>query len=164
MIYHSKRLIFEKFQAADFDLYFQLASNKKVMHHITGKTIPEKDAQIRYQAILDHNTIHQNLGYFKVNLQSDHSYIGLGKLEFKQTEEAELGYSILPAYWRKGYGSEISAWLVEKALTIPSLHQLMAIIDPENIASEKILRQQKFTLTETKNMNGLPAAFYHLQL
>jgi len=164
MIHHSKRLSFKKFQEDEFDLYFQLASNEQVMHYITGKAVLEDNARIRYQAILNHNELHQELGYFKINLQSKHSFIGLGKLEFTKEGEAELGYSMLPGFWGNGYGSEISAWLVEKALTIPSLKQLMAIIDPKNIASEKILSKQNFTLTETKMMGNLPAAIYHLKL
>lgn len=164
MIHHSQRLSFEKFKEEDFNLYFQLASDEKVMHFITGKAISETDAKIRYQAIVNHNATHKDLGYFKVTLQSDLTFIGLGKLEFTQKGEAELGYSMLPAFWGSGYGSEISAWLVQYALTIPSLQQLMAIIDPKNTASQKILTKQNFTFTEKKMVNYPLAAVYHLKL
>ena len=53
--------------------------------------------------------------------------------------KAELGYIFLPKFWGKGYGSQISRTIVNYAKTVPEIKILVAIIDPQNTASKRIL-------------------------
>jgi len=70
----------------------------------------------------------------------------------------------LPEYWGRGFGNEVSEILTAYAKTIPSIKKLIAIIDPENTSSKKILLNCGFYLHETCTMEGLPAGIYHLTL
>lgn len=54
------KLYFSKFEATDFNLYFQLVSNEKVMAQITERTIPLGEAQNDYKKLLKRN---KNIDY-----------------------------------------------------------------------------------------------------
>ena len=158
----SERLFFEKFKKQDFHLYFQLTGNEQVMKMISGKAFSKEEALIRFENILSLNNQFKELGYFIVrNIQAD-GFIGLAKIILLEKKEAEIGYSLLPKNWGKGYGSEISETLIEEAKRFKFIETLVAIIDPENIASKKILEKNHFTLNEVCELEGLPAEIYKL--
>lgn len=60
-----------------------------------------------------------------------------------------------PEYWGKGYGGQIAKVLIERALKL-ELKTLKAIIDPDNIASRKILIKRGFVSEKIGKFDGLP--------
>ncbi|WP_346938911.1 GNAT family N-acetyltransferase [uncultured Clostridium sp.] len=62
----------------------------------------------------------------------------------------------LTANYGKGYGSEIANLLLNKAKESKVLHQIMAIIDPKNIASKRILLNNGFISQKLCKIDGLP--------
>lgn len=74
--------------------------------------------------------------------------------------EAEVEYLLMPEHWGKGYGSEIAQALVNLGTQVDKIHSLIAIIDPENIASQRILEKQGFKWDYDGDYLGLPAAYY----
>lgn len=58
--------------------------------------------------------------------------------------EAEVEYLLLLEYWGMGYGSEILRELLNKAEEMKSIQQVIGMIDPNNIASRKILLKNGF--------------------
>jgi len=160
----SVRLYFEKFKKQDFPLYFQLTGNEKVMQLISGTALSKEEALIRFENILQLNEQVKELGYFIVKNIQDGSFIGLAKIVLLENKEAEIGYSLLPENWGKGYGSEISQTLVKEAKRFNFIKSLIAIIDPENTASKKILEKSQFKLNQVCELEGLPAEIYTLSL
>ena len=73
----------------------------------------------------------------------------------KQSNEAEIGYMILPKYWGRGYGTGVANQLIEIA-SLLGLEKIQAIIDPENVASRKILSNQGFISEIVCEIDGLP--------
>lgn len=157
-------LIFEKFGKGDFEFYFQLVSDENVMKMITGKPLSRAEATIKFEHILGVNEEKSQFGYYTVRTKTDEYFIGLAKLVLTQEDEAEAGYMLLPAYWGKGYGMLISQGLIKYSEGIKSLKKLIAIIDPENKASKRILEKCGFKLDEVCEMDGLPAEIYRLPL
>lgn len=151
------QLNFKKFEAKDFKDYFQLVSNEQVMAQITERTFPLEEAQVNYQKLLERNEKFGIFGSYKVSVSVTDEFIGLGHLTLNEneTEEAEIGYMILPEYWGKGYGSTIAKQLIELAKQT-KLNILKAVIDPKNIPSRKILIKQGFTSEEICEIDGLP--------
>lgn len=144
-----------KFAEEDFDYYFQLVSNEKVMEQITERAIPFIEAQENFQKILERNRKYDIFGTYKVC--EGGKFIGLGHLTLNATneEEAEIGYMIVPEHWGKGYGKTIGRQLVELAKGT-NVTTLKAIIDPNNIASRKILINLGFESEKVCEIDGLP--------
>ncbi|MGG1168496.1 GNAT family N-acetyltransferase [Bacillus mycoides] len=150
-------LYFNKFEATDFNLYFQLVSNEKVMAQITERTIPLGEAQNDYKKLLKRNKKHRLFGSYKVYDSITNEFIGLGHITVNEADfkEAELGYMILPEHWGKRYGSCIAKELINIAKQT-DVSLLKAIIDPSNIPSRKILLNVGFTSEKVCEIDGLP--------
>lgn len=151
-------LALEKFGVQDFDDYFRLVSDARVMAMITERAILEDEARRDYEKLLINNQLHPELGQFKI-LDSRHgSFVGLAKLEVTAADAraAELGYMILPEHWGQGVAGRVAGLLVAKAQAQPGLQSLFAIIDPANLPSRKILLKNQFVSREFKDFDGLP--------
>ncbi len=147
-----------KFEGRDFNDYFKLVSNERVMAQITERTIPLEEAQHNYQKLLERNKKYVIPGSYKVLDRLTGKFVGLAHLTVneQETEEAEIGYMFLPEYWGRGYGSDIANQLITFAKQT-KLKKLKAIIDPENIPSRKILIKQGFISEDVCKIDGLPA-------
>lgn len=161
-----EKLELKKLTDLDFSLHYQLVRNESVMKMITGKAMNMEEAQDKFRKILECNAINSHLGYFKITDSQTHHFIGIAKLEIKEkdSEEAELGYLILPGFWNKGIGSKVSKKLLELAANQHQIKKAFAIIDPENIPSRKILVKNGFQSKEFKDFDGLPGELLELTL
>ena len=54
--------------------------------------------------------------------------------------KVEIGYSLLPRHWRRGYTSEAVGTLLTWLYTTFGAHRIVAEIDPNNLASAALLR------------------------
>lgn len=154
-----------KFMLIDFTDYFSLVSNEKVMAQITEYAIPFEEAQIKFQKLLKRNEQYEHFGSYKIYDSSINEFIGLGHLTLDEenSEVAEIGYMIKPEHWGKGYGGEIAKVLIERAGK-SEIKKIKAIIDPDNIASRKILIKQGFVSEVICEIGGLPGEILSKEL
>jgi [ribosomal protein S5]-alanine N-acetyltransferase len=75
-----------KFAKIDFDNYYQLVSNKKVMEMITERAIPYDEAKSNFEKIIQDNDLHPIFGTFKITNDLTSDFIGLAKLTLNNTE------------------------------------------------------------------------------
>ena len=87
---------------------------------------------------------------FGAALQTDGNLIALGSVR-RHTElpgVASIGYSVLPAFWGHGFGTELAALLVEFATgTLDTLEVRATTLD-DNPASARVLEKLGFTVLE----------------
>ncbi|WP_346930366.1 GNAT family N-acetyltransferase [Clostridium sp.] len=161
-----KRIYLEKFTSEDFDKYYELVSNEEVMAMITERAIPLDEATRNYNVLLSNNELHKSFGNFKVMEFTTNKFIGsaLLKVKEKSSREAELGYMLLPSYWGKGIGSEVAKLLIEKAKEERQLNRIIAIIDPNNIPSRKILINNGFISDKVCEIDGLPGEILSMEI
>ncbi|MQP28502.1 GNAT family N-acetyltransferase [Sphingobacterium faecium] len=155
-----------KFKSQDFNEYFQLVSDASVMEMITERAIPMDEARIDFEQLMENNKLNDNFGHFKILTVSSNEFVGLAKLVLNEENkvEAELGYMILPLYWGKGIASHVARKLIGHAKQQESLEKVVAIIDPKNIPSRKILINNGFVSKEFKDFDGLPGEILALEL
>jgi len=160
----SERLIFSHYTESDFDDYYRLVSNADVMKMVTGRPHLEQEARERLAKMLKINQEFPKIGHYKVTLRFDGDFVGHSKLMMTERNEAELGYLLMPEHWGKGFGSEIAKTLVNLAKQMDEIQNVIAIIDPENVASKKILERQGFLWDYNDEYIGLPAAYYKMEV
>jgi RimJ/RimL family protein N-acetyltransferase len=160
------RIFLEKMTAKDFEAFYALAGNSKVMEMITGKPQTREEALRKFKSLLGNNRWKESLGSFMVFEQASSQLLGFAKLELKgaNQKEAELGYSLLPEFWGKGFGSEIAEQLMKVAESDPDLTRIYADVDPSNMASKKILLRLGFVPEQLNEINGLPNETFGRQL
>ena len=151
-------VLLERFSEIHFPDYLKLVSNIDVMAMITERAVPCDEASRDFKVILDDNARYADLGYYRITDDHQGNFIGLAKLASvaDQPKTAELGYMLLPEYWGRGIASQIAAILIEQARSNPEISSLIAIIDPANLASKKILTNNGFITLEFRDFDGLP--------
>jgi len=152
------RISLEKAGPQDFDSFFILTGNEKVMSMITERPLSKEETREKFNTLLKNNQLHHALGSFMVFEATASNFLGVAKLEIteKKRDEAELGFMLLPETWGKGYGSEIARILMEVAFTVPHLKWVYAYIDPDNQGSRKILIKNGFISEGLGELDGLP--------
>jgi len=158
----SERLCYKKITIADFPVYLNMATNKDVMKYITGKALAIKEAEERFEIMIDTNNKISEIGFYLVNEKQTGHFVGLGKLVFIEDNTAEIGYSLLPQYWGKKYASEIAGFFIGRARFFPYIKNLVALVNPDNIASKKLLTKHGFAWLETGFVNELPTEIHKL--
>lgn len=155
---------FEKFSSEDdFEYFFKLVSNEKIMTMNFGRVFTLEEAKKYYEKILSINEKSKDLGQFKVFEGSNKDFIGLGAIVANEdVTEVEIEYLVLPDYWGKGYGSSIAETLVSMASGVKSIKKVTAIADPNNIGSKKILLKNGFVSSEIYEIDdGSLAEIFH---
>ncbi len=161
---HSKRLYYEKFGKNDLESYLSWYTDESVMKFITGKALDRKAAEDRFANAIKINETPGNFGFYMARLNSDNSFIGIGKLTMEGDDLAEIGYGMTPDYWGQGFGKEILDHFMDVAKQHPAIHELMGVVDPNNIASKKILESRGFELKKKEMVYERPADFYYAAL
>jgi ribosomal-protein-alanine N-acetyltransferase len=87
---------------------------------------------------------------FGAALQTDGNLIALGSVR-RHTERpgvATIGYSVLPAFWGQGFGTELAALLVEFATGALGAFEVRATTLADNPASARVLEKLGFMVLE----------------
>jgi len=160
------RIYLEKLLRQDFESFYALTGNGKVMAMITERPLSKEEALKKFNYFLENNKLHKSFGSFKVFEVEDSGVLGFAKLEITDENryEAELGYMLLPEFWGRGYGNEIAEHLIKVAKSDPLLKRVYANTDPDNIASRKILLKNGFTSEKVGRIDGLPSEIFGREL
>ncbi|MBX7045245.1 MAG: GNAT family N-acetyltransferase [Ignavibacteria bacterium] len=175
MTLHSQRLTYTLYTEADFEEYKRQAMDYEIMKYISGKACNEEEAKQKWKMIVTANTMHNVLGYYSVRRIEDNEVAGLaklvyhgserGSLEGKENGLVEVGYSLFPEFWGKGYATEITEYLTEFAKTFDDIKEVVGIIHPDNAASKRILTKCGYTLFQTIHSEGKqPSEWYKIKL
>lgn len=158
-ILHSERLSFRKLELSDAAQIFKLRSNPETMKYIP-RPIQVKIEEAEEHIKLINEKIDSNLD---INwcVTEKGSNLCIGIMGFYRTQpenfRTELGYMILPEYHNKGYVTEAVKKLLDYAFNTLNFHSIEAVIDPNNIASEKVLIKNGFV----KEAHFIENAFYN---
>lgn len=157
-------LTLEKYTDNDYALYSRLVFNEQVMRMNLGRVFTEEEAALFFRMMLRCNDEESALGYYKVlsGQGSESVYLGMGALNWNDDCNAiEVEYMLLPPYWRQGYGTELVRLLLHKAKEACRATEVVAITDPANIASKRLLERVGFTLVrQYTNPDGEPVELY----
>jgi len=162
----NSRIYLDKLSPQDFESFYSLTGNEKVMAMITERPLSKEEAMKKFNYFLENNEIHKSFGSFKVLEMGSSKLLGFAKLEItkEKPEEAEIGYMLLPEFWGRGFGNEIAEILLKIAISDPNLTRVYANTDPNNVASRKILINNGFTSEEINELDGLPNETFGRQL
>jgi len=136
------RLYIRQFQDADLDAFLAYRNDPEVARY-QGWSVPYprekalefvekmkvKDPQIKgewFQAAIEDIKTREMVGDVAYSLEKDEP-------------QAHIGYTVVRAHWRKGYGKEVVWRLLGYLFDELGLHRVVAITDAENTASYKLL-------------------------
>jgi ribosomal-protein-alanine N-acetyltransferase len=142
----TERLYLRRVTKEDVNEIFKLRSDKETMKYIPRPLVKTEEDALAHITMIDEK-IENNEGInWAITLKNDPKLIGLiGHYRIKPEHfRAEIGYMLLPEYHGKGIIVEAIKETVKYGFEIMKLHSIEAIIDPENLASEKVLQKSGF--------------------
>lgn len=143
----TERLSLRRVIKSDVNEIFALRSDKEIMKYIPRPLAKTTEDALEHITTID-NTIDKNEGInWAITLKDNSKLIGIiGHYRIQpQNYRAEVGYILHPEYHGKGIIPEALKKVLEYGFKEMKLHTIEAVIDPDNIASEKVLLKSGFT-------------------
>lgn len=145
-VLETDRLLFRRVTEHDAKEILELRSDPDTMKYIPRPLLKNtEDALEHYKIINDaiENNTSINWG---VTLKGNPKLLGIIGFYRIQPEHyrAEIGYMILPEFQGKGIVTESIQTLLKYAFNEMNLHSVEAVIDPDNLASERVLQKCNF--------------------
>jgi ribosomal-protein-alanine N-acetyltransferase len=139
-------LILRRVVKEDVPEIFALRSDQEVMKYIPRPLLKTEEEAIAHITAIDEK-IDSNEGInWAITQKGSPKLIGIiGHYRLKPEHfRSEIGYMLLPEYQGKGIISEAIKEVINYGFDVMKLHSIEAIIDPENISSEKVLKKNGF--------------------
>ena len=155
MAANSHNLAFPQFQDfysrafvdSDLDLILKLRTNSQVQqHHPDGVFTHEK--ALAYFTELKNHYEKYGFSYLPLFEKSTDKFVGICGLMFFDSVkenfeegEVELGYALMPQFWRKGLATLLTKGFVEWGLKNLPIEKIIVVCNPQNIASIKVVEK-----------------------
>lgn len=91
-------------------------------------------------------------------------FCGLNTEQVDQVMEVEIGYRLAPSYWGRGLASEAALATLRHGFETLQLASVIAIVQPENIASVRVLHKAGFRDYIHSQYHRLGVRVYRLTL
>lgn len=145
-VLESERLLFRAFELGDAPGFFSLRSDKRVMQFMDSvwhRSLSDSEAKIK--EILEDFKAKKGINWVIVekNTNKFAGYFCFWKLD-RHNRRAEIGYSLLPEYWGKGYMTETLQLLLNFGFQEMAIHGMEANVNSKNVASIKLLLKLGF--------------------
>ena len=142
----TNRLLLRKVVKSDANEIFALRSNPETMKYIPRPLVTTIEEALEHVAMIDAK-IENNEGInWAITIKGNPKLLGIiGHYRIKPEHyRAEIGYMLHPDYHGQGIISEAINSVVEYGFDVMKLHSIEGIIDPENLASGKVLEKNGF--------------------
>ena len=149
-VLETERLILRQFSTEDADFILELLNEPSFIRNIGDRgvrTTADAHSYILNGPVTSY--IKNGFGLYLVKLKATDESIGMcGLIKRDTLEDVDIGYAFLPRYWSKGYAVESAQAVKEYARNVVGLNRIVAITDPENEGSIRVL--EKIGLTFEK--------------
>jgi RimJ/RimL family protein N-acetyltransferase len=163
----TERLEFRRLETSDFDAWLPFHQNPLTSKYWIG--LPS-DPQAACKQWFDRvfYRYENNLGGMNVLIEKKTGKLigqcGLLIQTVDGIEELEIGYSILPQYWKKGFATEAATKCKTYAIENRLAKSVISIIHIDNIASQKVAGNIGMQVSKTTIYNKNPVDIYSIEL
>lgn len=148
MFLHTQRLLIRSFTDSDLEAFFAYRNDPAVAKYQGWEfPYPRKKAEAFIEDMKDVHAPKQGAWLqLAVELKETGEVIGDMAFRVKSTDARQVvvGYSLASAHWRKGYGAEALAAVLDYLFEDLDAHRVTADCDVENTASWKTLEKLGF--------------------
>lgn len=164
MIAESQRLEICEFTTDNVNDLFGVCSDAEIMKYVGDSTPLTFEQTQKWIEVSMNNYATHGYGNFAVFYKPTHEFIGYcGLVKSAHLNDIELIYAFKKMFWGKGIATEACAAIIGFAFSKTGLQQIYASIDPENLASKKILEKTGFTyLYDRADEHGLNTSYFKI--
>lgn len=142
-VFETDRLIARELSKSSLSDFHDMQSNPNVMKYVGQKPMSENESEANLDRLMKHYANPES-GFlvWGVFTKKSKELIGTAALIIEDDgQTAELGYRLREKYWGQGFGTEISAGLINHAFLSLKLEGIFAEVDQRNVPSIHILDQ-----------------------
>lgn len=152
----SDRLLLRQITSEDVHEIFALRSNANVMKYVPRPLCKNLNDAIELINMIEQKLILNEGINWAITLKGNNTLIGfIGHYQIKWEHfRSEIGYMLLPGFEGKGIMTEAIKVVIEYGFNDMKMHSLEAVIDPENIASARVLEKNNFIKEAHFKENG----------
>src|SRR5665213_3340069 len=164
IVLETNRLILRLLNTDDAEFVLRIVNEPSFVENIGDRGIRSLEQATNY--LLDGPiSSYRNHGHgpYMVVLKTVQAPIGLcGLLKRVKFDDADLGYALLPEFWRQGFAFEAASAVLDYAYSSLSLPRTLGLVSPDNRPSISLLEKLGFEFSELRQMraDGLPTAVY----
>ncbi len=158
IVLRTRRLTLRWLTGDDAPFILELLNEPSFIRHIADKhvrTVAQAEAYIRDGPGLSY--VSNGFGLYLVEITADRVPIGICGLVRRDTlEDVDVGFAFLPAYWSRGYAVESAAAVMDYARNALGIDRVVAITNPDNHASIRLLERIGLRFEQMVQMPGQP--------
>jgi ribosomal-protein-alanine N-acetyltransferase len=157
----TERLAFREFTLEDLPQLIEQRADPEVNRYLGGPRLQNPDAlskRIRFYI-----SCYDSLGFGMCPMiwKETGEVIGTAGLQpLIGTDDIEVGYSLVPDFWRRGIGSEAARGWMDLGFGVHGLERIVAVCHPENIGSRRIMEKLGMIYEKTEEHYGEDCVFY----
>jgi ribosomal-protein-alanine N-acetyltransferase len=142
----TERLLLRRVSKDDLNEILELRGNPETMKFIPRPLVKTEEDALNHFKMIDEK-IEKNEGInWAITVRGNPKLIGIiGHYRIQpENHRCEIGYMILPQYKGQGIVTEAIKAVLEYGFEDMNMHSIEAVIDPDNIASERVLQKNGF--------------------
>lgn len=142
----TERLLLRRLTNDDFEEVIALRGNPETMKFIPRPLVKTKEDALEHLRMMEEKIVNNTGINWGITIKGNPKIIGIiGHYKIQpENHRSEIGYMMLPEFNGKGYMSEAIKVVLAYGFDQLNLHSIEAVIDPDNVASEKILQKIGF--------------------
>lgn len=161
----TERLHFRKVLKTDFDAWLPFHQEPLSTKYFAGELLAAEVACQNWFDKIFHRYKNDLGGHNALISKKSDELIGMCGLLIQTVddlEELEIGYSILPKYWKNGYATEAAIKCKEFAIEHQLRNSIISIIHIDNVPSQKVALNNGMHLDKTTTYKGIPVHIYRV--
>ena len=143
-VFDTERLMVRHYTEADGDNFFLLNGDPRVMRYIRPVKSREQ-TDLFLAEVIQYSK--NNPAYGRMAVYEKQSGIFVGSfaiIPLEGTIHMQVGYSLLPPYWGKGFATELTKAGIIYVFTQTNLEEIFGVTESGNIDSQKVLLKSGF--------------------
>jgi len=142
-ILETERLTLREFTKSDARFIHELLNEPSFIQNIGDRGVRSlSDAEKYLEAGPITSYARNGFGLWCVSLKESDESLGMcGLIKRDALDDVDIGYAFLPRFWSKGYAIEAALACKEYARDVAKLNRLVAIVDPANQGSIRVLEK-----------------------
>jgi [ribosomal protein S5]-alanine N-acetyltransferase len=162
--FETTRLHGRQMRADDFDPLLRMYQNAEVTATLGGKRTADQVREYLHDQLA--HFARYGYGFWMFHSKKDGQFVGRGGLRnifVGGHDEVEVGYALMPEFWRQGLATEMAQASVQIGFTELELPELVSFTMPTNIASRRVMEKTGFVFVRDIVFKDLPHVLYRLK-
>jgi len=148
-ILETKRTVLRRLLLSDLDDLYTLYRDPEIRRYFPEGTLSLEETKEELEWFVAGHPDHPHLGLWATVYKESGDFVGRCGLLPQMVEgqqEVEVAFLLSKAYWGQGLATEVARALVNYAFEHLRLTRLICMIEPGNLASEKVAKNIGMTL------------------